>query len=118
MTMTDENQGAFDFNPNPPAAKSGATIEEKFQEFHAMNPWVLEELVRMTRELVAQGHTRVGMKMLFEVLRYSWMIRNVNSNDREWRLCNSYTAYYARLVMATNPDLDGVFETRTLRSQN
>ena len=113
---TDPQQVELPFEFVDPVVDREASIEEKFEAFHAANPWVYTELLRMTRELVGRGHRRVGMKMLFENLRYSWMIRNVAGSDREWRLNNNYTAHYARLVMRLHPEFDGVFETRVLRA--
>lgn len=86
-------------------------LDRAFRAFDEENPHVRHELVRLTRELVAAGARRVGMKMLFEVLRWS----HLRTTGRDFRLNNNYTARYARSIMAQHPDLDGVYETRELR---
>ena len=89
------------------------TIDRQFRVFHARNPWVYTELVAMTRDLVSRGHTRVGIGMLFEVLRWQTM-RATTDPASDFRLNNNYRSRYARLIMDTCPDLAGVFETRRI----
>lgn len=97
-----------------PAHPRGATLQERFEAFHAANPWVLTELERMTRELVAAGRTRIGIGMLFEVLR--WEHDRRAPADRHFRLNNSYRSRYARLIVARNPQWADLFEMRELRA--
>lgn len=88
------------------------SIEQDFWRFHRLNPHVYDELIAMTREAKAHGLKRIGMKMLFEVLRWNTALRTYGD---EFKLCNNYTAYYARLIMVCEPDLDGMFVLRRLR---
>jgi len=46
------------------------TIDAQFEEFHRNNPEVYEELVRLARQMKARGHKQIGIKMLWEVLRW------------------------------------------------
>lgn len=94
----------------PPA---GLTIEEAFAAFHAANPHVYAELVALAREARGRGVARLGIGMLFEVLRWRVALR---TGGDEFKLNNNYRSYYARLVMLREPDLDGVFETRQLHA--
>jgi uncharacterized Zn finger protein (UPF0148 family) len=84
-----------------------------FQIFHEENPHVYDEIVRLARVAKTRGHTRWGIKGIFEVLRWSQMITN---GDNEFKLNNNYTSAYARLVMENEPDLEDFFETRSIRS--
>jgi hypothetical protein len=88
--------------------------EVKFNNFHAKNPAVYENMVKMARDLRATGHKRIGMQMLIEVIRWQSMIQ---TTDADFKLNNDYGAYYARRIMAENPALDGIFETRKIRSE-
>lgn len=90
------------------------TIQERFTAFHYANPWVYEWLRDETRRLKTLGHQRVGIGMLFEVLRWNWMQRTVSTDG--FKLNNDYRSRYARLIMFTNPDLTDVYETRHLRA--
>lgn len=91
------------------------SIDDAFEAFHDANPWVYNSLVHLARELTAAGRTRIGMKMLFEVLRWQWSLRTTDPTV-DFKLNNNYTSRYARLIMDHEPDLMGVFETRALTS--
>lgn len=49
---------------------------------------------------------RIGMKMLFEVLRYEI---GIATNGDPFKLSNSFTAPYARLMIHTYPHLSSLF---------
>lgn len=86
--------------------------EQAFWQFHEANPQVYARLVALARDLVRQGRRRVGIKMLFEVLRWHHL-RTVGDADG-FKLNNNYHSYYARLIMHQESDLGGVFELRAL----
>lgn len=89
--------------------------DERVDQFIELNPELYRRLVAMTRALVQRGRTRIGMKTLVECLRWNyWM--TTNDPTSEFKINNSYTSRMARRIMQENPDLDGVFETRELRS--
>lgn len=90
----------------------GMSMAEAFQAFHQANPHVFENL----RKLALARHSRrpaekVGIKHLWEVLRWEYEIRTDRPSN-EVRLNNNFTAFYARLLMAREPILRGVFELR------
>jgi hypothetical protein len=89
------------------------TIEKAFLRFHGENPHVYQEIVMLARRAKRRGATKIGMKMLFEVLR--WRHTLATGGDH-FKLNNNYHSYYARLVMLREPDLVGIFETRRLHS--
>lgn len=91
------------------------TIAERFATFHALHPWVYDALVRLARDLRARGRDRVGVGMLWEVLRWSyWMETDDPTSD--FKLNDHYRSRYARLIMEREADLAGIFETRNLRA--
>lgn len=100
------------FRPFTPTTCKG-TIAERFADFHARNPQVYAHLVSLARELVALGHERIGIKMLWERLRWSYAERTTGD---DYRLNNDFTALYARLIMAQETDLSGIFELRDRRA--
>lgn len=107
------SQLAINFAPPPrveaTAPELEATHEARFARFHSDNPHVYRRLVDLARSAKARGK-RVGIGMLFEVLRYEFVIET--SSDDGFRLNNNHRAFYARAIMANEPDLDGFFETR------
>ncbi len=90
------------------------SIQTKFLHFHARNPAVYSGLVSLAREAKMRGRSKVGMKQLFEVLRWQWMISGLPDEHEHYKLNNNYTSRYARLIMEQEPTLDGIFETRVL----
>lgn len=92
------------------------SIAERFATFHAEHPEVYRALVAMARKLVLREYDHLGIAMLWETLRYETMLGATPGAGEPYRLNNSYRALYARLIMETEPDLAGIFETRTRRS--
>ena len=90
------------------------TIGDQFERFHETNPEVYAELVDLARQMKARGHVRCGIGMLYEVVR--WQRSMKTTDDAEWKLNNNYRSHYARLIMRTEPDLEGFFELRELRA--
>lgn len=90
-----------------------ATLEAKFQEFHSDNPKVYEELLALANQARSRGRHRIGIGMLFEVLRWN---RYLTTTDPDFKLNNNYRSRYARLLMDNHPELQGLFETRELKS--
>lgn len=87
------------------------SIEERFLYFHQRNPEVYAHLLRLALQAKRKGRDRIGIKMLWEVLRWNvWL--DTGSTPK---LCNDFHAYYARLLMQQEPELAGMFELRELR---
>jgi hypothetical protein len=97
----------------PLVKAEGATIQERFESFHQQNPWVLVALERLARQWLDNGHSRVGAKMLTERLRWEYGVR---TRGDAFRLNNSYTSRFVRLMIQRHPEWAKAFETRTLRS--
>ncbi|OBK92620.1 hypothetical protein A5646_03325 [Mycobacterium sp. 1245499.0] len=86
------------------------TIADRFEAFHRDNPQVYTTLLRLAREWVAQTNGRkLGISALFERARWDLALA---TSDPEFKLNNSYRAFYARLLMHENPDLRGLFDLR------
>jgi hypothetical protein len=86
-------------------------LAAKFATFHAANPHVYEALVGLARKFRAKNRSaQTGISMLYEVLRWEYYL-NTDSQD-EYKLCNSYRAFYARLIMQNESDLEGIFNLK------
>jgi hypothetical protein len=84
--------------------------ETKFDVFHAANPHVYNMLVSLARQWVSRtGRHKLGIATLFERARWEIALTTVGE---DFRLNNSYRAYYARLIMAREWDLRGLFDLR------
>ena len=91
------------------------TPAEKFERFHELNPQVFNALESMTRELTNRGRKRIGIKMLFEVLRWNYYMETSDPNS-DFKINNNYAPYYSRLLIDKHPEWADVFELRTIRS--
>jgi hypothetical protein len=92
----------------------GETIRKGFERFHAANPSVYKRLVAHARVWRhAQPGRKLGIGMLFERLRWDLALQ---TRGEPIKLNNNYRSYYARLIMAQEPDLADIFATRRLRA--
>ena len=85
------------------------SIGETFIEFHRRNPHIYH-LLKDYALLVKRAGRKIGMKALFERIRWDYMVQS--RSQTEYKLNNNFTAYYARLLMDAEPELAGFFETR------
>ena len=91
-------------------SRAKGTMETQFEAFHLRNPHVYTSIIAISKDLKKRGFRKGGMKMIFERLRWLYAIQTVGE---DYKLNNNYTAFYARLVMATVPELDGFFAVRS-----
>lgn len=97
-----------------PKVSKEATIQERFEAFHKSNPHVYTALRSLALQMLGNGVRQYGIKGLFEILRWQFALQ---TKGEPFRLCNSYTSRYARLLVERTPELDGFFELRGLRSE-
>ena len=117
--MTDTQQGTLDLRMEPlrplPTYLQVPTIQHQFEDFHASNPFVYEALEALAERLVRRGRQKVGIGMLFEVLRWQWAMQTDDPSS-DYKLNNNYRSRYARLLMENHPEWVGLFETRELKA--
>jgi len=90
------------------------TIDEAFAEFHTAHPEVYRHLVRLARQAQQAGHDRIGIGMLYEVLRWETMVGDLTGTT--FKLNNNFRSRYARMIADRERGLGDIFETRELRS--
>ncbi len=106
-------QLSFDWLPLVQGDGAG-TIQERFEEFHRLNPHVYRILCRLARNMRRAGHSHYGMKTLWETMRYHSSAATLGEG---YRLNNNFTSRHARLIMDQEPDLAGFFEVRELKAR-
>lgn len=92
-----------------------ATIQERFEAFHADNPWVYTALVELIEFLRAKGVRKLGIGMLWEQLRWRVFLVTHDANSG-FKLNDHYRSRYVRLLVESNPHYADLFELRQLRS--
>lgn len=113
MTRDNSSEGP-PIEPRPSVtADEDSYAARRFREFHRDNPEVYEELMVLVRQALARGRKKIGIKMLWEVVRWNRFLR---TTDEKYKLNNNYHSRYARLIMDNEPGLVGIFETRELKS--
>lgn len=88
------------------------TIQQRWDAWSAANPWVIAELERLVSRWLAAGHERVGIKQMWEVIRYEY---GATTGDT-FRANNSFTSRAARDLIALHPEWAEFIETRELRA--
>lgn len=97
-----------------PGSMPGASIQERFERFHRLNPWVYTQLEAMTAEYVSAGRRRIGLKMLVEVLRWHY---DLSTSGDAFKISNNYTSRYARELLSAHPEWRGMFVLKPLRAE-
>jgi hypothetical protein len=92
-------------------------LETQFWQFHQENPIVYNYLVQFACQwrLRRGEEAKLGIAALFERVR--WEV-NIESTYGDFKLNNNHRAYYARLMMRNNPNLQDIFRVRRQRIQS
>ena len=101
----------------PIRRKPRMTISEQFEAFHAANPHVYQALREMAFELARGGQKRIGIKMLWEVLRWRGLRSGIARGESDYGLDNRLTSRYARLLAEREPELAPLIEMRELKAK-
>jgi hypothetical protein len=90
-------------------------IDRRFLEFHQANPAIYEMIVRFCRDVRKyNAKRRTSIDLIWGRLRWELSIEVNPMGLEDYKLNNDFRSRYARLVMAQEPDLDGIFEVREL----
>lgn len=90
-----------------------ATIQERFEAFHKAHPAVYTTLVWFARQAKKEGRKKIGIELLWSRLR--WHVQMETNKLGDFAFDNDHRSRYARLIMAQEPDLAGIFDLRPLR---
>ena len=104
-------QASFDFGEE-------GRLEKKFWEFHVAHPEVYRTLVFFARQWrERRGSDAVcGIGALYERARWEMWFQSLDDKPPP-KLSNNHRAFYSRLIMKRNPDLDGIFRLKRQRVQ-
>ena len=72
-------------------------VQVCFEKFHRDNPHVYEKLVALARQVQRSGFKKYSTSALFARLR--WHYHFETHSDDSFKLSNSYTSRYSRLLM-------------------
>ncbi len=84
-----------------------------FEKYDRENPIVWELFVRFAKEARDAGHTRLSGWLIVNRIRWETAVK---TRDPEFKVPNNCISFYARKLMATNPEFKGFFSTRAASS--
>jgi len=93
---------------------STGSLFDQFLLFHIANPEILGILENIALDLLNQGWKKGSINLIFERVRWLYAIQ---TQGDKYKLNNNHRAFYARLIMMINPDLDGFFSIRYQHSE-
>ena len=90
------------------------SLSERFRRFHLDNPEVYQQFKHYVRILWNRGYRHYSSDGILHIIRYRSAIRK---DPREmYKINNSYSAFYARLLIRDEPQYKDFFELRTRKS--
>jgi hypothetical protein len=110
-SLFDDGDDAPEFKP----VTGAGSIQQRFEQFHRLNPWVYAALERLATEYVGRGRKRIGIRMLWEVVRWNFNMRTTDPTS-EFRTNDHFHSRYVRLLVEKHPEWNGLFEMRKLRA--
>jgi len=94
----------------------GLPLAQAFYEFDCLNPGFYPLLVRYSREAQAAGKDKYAIGSIISRARWSLEVETVTPDDQpSLKVNNDTAAFYARLIMLNEPDLEGFFNTRSTK---
>lgn len=85
---------------------------EAFNAYHRQNPHIFDLFYYYAKVMRDAGRKQYGAKSIMERVRWHCEIENTGS---EFKISNSFTAYYPRLVEAHDPSFKGFFVKKQLK---
>jgi len=86
------------------------SIENDFIKYHQANPQIYRAFLYFADQVQQKGYKKIGAKMLAERIRWETMINTGN----KYKVQNSYTAFYARLLMVKVPSMRNLFRLKRI----
>jgi hypothetical protein len=95
------------------AAVRPGSVTTSFAEYHAANPHIYREFETRALALLAAGATRIAVAKIREEIRADMAVRTLSA---EYKLSNTFTPDYARMLVANNPALAKVIELKSRKA--
>ena len=96
------------------------TLRERFEAFDTANPHVYDAIKTFAMaEITSTGRKRMGIAEIAETVRYRMAAEFGRAKGEQYKVNNSYRAFYARKLIEDRPDLfQGVIVTRKQKSDD
>jgi hypothetical protein len=97
-----------------PTYTPAMTLEQRYEAWREVNGHVVDAAEATAAEWFAAGHQRLGIKAIFERLRWE---SGVREHGNVWKLDNAMTSRVARDLLDRRPEWHGRILTRALASE-
>lgn len=87
--------------------------EQAFQRFHREHPQVFELFKGYAHEAKRSGLSHYSARAIIHLIRWH---HHIERGDREFTINDHVSPYYGRYLAAQDPEFDGFFEKRRLKS--
>jgi len=85
-------------------------LKEQFDQFDKDHPQIWAEFCKRVEDIWQRGIRHYSADAILHILRYHSIVSGKDAED--WKINNSYSAYYARKWQSKNPDRSDFFSTR------
>jgi len=85
---------------------------ESFWQYHRNNPHVYNEFKNHCLAMYDSGRKRYGAWCVINKIRWDYDLK-VQGKDK-FKISNGYIAFFARMLIAEHPELDGFFQLKKL----
>lgn len=92
------------------------SIQQRFEEFHGLHPEVFDLFRRFAGELRARGIGHYSADAILHRIRWHYDVERV-ADASGFKINNSYSSRYARLLIQIDPSYGGFFELRCLKTE-
>jgi hypothetical protein len=101
----DEKTGQMSFVEPRPQFDKSTRLWKEFLDYHSAHPEVYEHYKLEILNAIASGRDLYSSKIINEHNRW----------DRNYKISNNHTAYYARIFVEENPQYKGFFRFRPIK---
>ena len=116
LVKTDKGTDGIPPTPENPIRTRWDEIAFEWWKFHKKNPKVYRMLCSLAEIAWGNGVRRLGMSLLFEVIR--WNLNIVAMEPGKFKMNNNYKRLYVDLYEANHPHRAGLFRKRKCPSKN
>jgi hypothetical protein len=89
-------------------------VQESFWEYHKLNPHIYRLFKAYAEEVKKTGKKKYSIWAVANRIRWHFDVEVVDPNSN-FKISNDYLAFYSRLLMKENPELQGFFSTKRMR---
>lgn len=93
-------------------ADADTQVIDAFGKYHKANPVVWEHFKKFAMEIRATKRKRYSAWTIINRIRWE---HDIGVHSEDFKINNNYIAFYARILIHTNPEFKDFFELRALK---